>query len=277
MKLRLSTAFHPQTDGQTERMNQTLEQYLRCYCIDDQESWPEKLVYAEFAVNNSVHHATRMSPFEVLYGWNPDIHPAPTRDESLEGKVPAAAERAKSMRATHEALEERWRESQKSQKAGNDRRMKPQSFKVGDKVLLSTKNRRMPGLKRKLNAKFVGPFRVIDAVGSQAYRLALPEGYGVHDVFHVSLLEQWRQRSGEEPMEPMPLAEEDGEYDVESIRDSKTQKGRRYYLVQWKGWPEEYTRWEPAENCEHAQEEIAAYEKRAKTTRRGPGRPKKQK
>lgn len=272
VKLRLSTAFHPQTDGQTERSNQTLEQYLRCYCIDDQDAWPEKLAPAEFAVNNGVHHATRMSPFEVLYGWNPDIHAAPTRDESLEGKVPAATERARSMREAHETLQERWREAQESQKAGNDKRMKPASFRIGDRVLLSTKNRRMPGLKRKLNAKFVGPFRIVDAIGSQAYRLALPEDYGIHDVFHVSLLEPWRQRAGEEPSEPMPLAEDDGEYEVESIRDAKTQRGQKYYLVQWKGWPEEYTRWEPAENCAHATDKVDAWEAQAKQKRGRRGR-----
>jgi hypothetical protein len=68
MKHKLSIAFHPQTDGQTERMNQTLEQYLRCYCSESQDEWAIMLAHAEFAVNNSVHHATRMSPFELLYG-----------------------------------------------------------------------------------------------------------------------------------------------------------------------------------------------------------------
>ena len=106
VKHKLSTAFHPQTDGQTERMNQTLEQYLRCYSSEEQDQWSAKLWQAEFAVNNSVHHATRMSPFELLYGWHPNIRD-PIRDESREERVPAAAERARSMRETHVALVER--------------------------------------------------------------------------------------------------------------------------------------------------------------------------
>ena len=73
VRRRLSTGFHPQTDGQTERANQTLEQYLRIYCNDRQDDWAVLLNQAEFAANNSVHIALRMSPFRVLYGWDPDL------------------------------------------------------------------------------------------------------------------------------------------------------------------------------------------------------------
>ena len=111
VKLRLSTAFHPQTDGQTERSNQSLEQYLRCFAAEVQEDWPAKLAAAEFAQNNSVHYATRMSPFENLYGFNPEIRNPPIRDESQKERVPAATERARDIRATSEALKKRWVEA----------------------------------------------------------------------------------------------------------------------------------------------------------------------
>jgi len=264
---RLSTAFHPQTDGQTERMNQTLEQYLRCYCSEVQDEWASRLPQAEFAVNNGVHQALRMSPFEVLYGWNPEIRNGPTRDESSEGRVPAAEERARSMRETHHVLEERWRHATEAQVKSQNTRQKPQEFKVGDMVLLATKNLRLPVPKKKMAARYVGPFQVRDAIGKQAYRLALPTSYKIHNVFHVSLLEPWNQREGEEPADPMPLAEEDGEWEVEAILEHKRQAGKLYYLVQWKGWPDEYTQWEPAEACENAQEAIAAYEAQARSTR----------
>jgi hypothetical protein len=104
VKHKLSTAFHPQTDGQTERMNQTLEQYLRCYCSELQDTWPELLAHAEFVVNNSVHYATRMSPFGLLYGWNPEIRGLPIRDELHEERVLAATERARQMRDAHVTL-----------------------------------------------------------------------------------------------------------------------------------------------------------------------------
>jgi len=271
VKLKYSTAFHPQTDGQTERMNQTLEQYLRCYCSEAQSEWGARLSHAEFAVNNGVHAALKMSPFEVLYGWNPDVHTAPTRDEFPEGKVPAATERARSMRETSEMLAKRWRTAQESQKRGNDARNKPMSYKVGDMVLLSSKNLSLPGSKKKLGARFVGPFRVRDCIGSQAYRLALPESYKIHNVFHVSLLERWQQRAGEEPAEPMPLADENEEWEIEKILDTRVRAGQRYYLVRWKGWPDEYTSWQPEENCAGAAESISAFEAQRKSTRRTRG------
>ena len=267
VKHRLSTAFHPQTDGQTERMNQTLEQYLRCYCSEVQEEWAERLAFAEFAANNSVHHALRMSPFEVLYGWSPEIRDGPARDELPEGWVPAAAERARSMRDASAELAKRWQATQVAQKAAQNRKQKPKTYKVGDMVLLSTKNLRLKGTK-KLNARFAGPFRVRDAVGPQAYRLSLPTSYKLHNVFHVSLLEPWKQRAGEEPAEPMPLAVEDDEWEIETIEESRVRQGKRWYLVQWKGWPEEYTSWEPEEHCQNAQQAIRDYEERANRKRR---------
>jgi hypothetical protein len=111
---------------------------------------------------------------------------------------------------------------------------------VGDLVLLSTKNLRLPVPKKKMAARFVGPFRVLDTVGTQAYRLALPKQYKVHNVFHVSLLEPWHGRAGEEPKHPMPLAEENHEWVVEAVRDTRMRQGVRQYLIQWEDWPVDY-------------------------------------
>jgi hypothetical protein len=104
VKHKLSTAFYPQTDSQTERINQTLEQYLQCYCSESQDEWAEMLAHAEFAVNNSVYYATRMSPFELLYGWNPEIRGPLIRDELHKEKVLVVAERARQLREVHETL-----------------------------------------------------------------------------------------------------------------------------------------------------------------------------
>ena len=272
VKLRLSTAFHPQTDGQTERANQTLEQYLRCYCSEEQENWASHLAMAEFAVNNSVHQALRMSPFCVLYGWNPEVRNAPTRDEFPEGRVPAAAERAREVHEASEQLAKRWAQAQAAQVKNNNLRHVPREFKVGDMVLLSTKNLRLPVPKKKLAARFVGPFRVRDAVGKQAYRLSLPTAYKIHNVFHVSLLEPWKGRKGEEPALPMPLAVEEDEWEVEKIVDSKLQAGQRWYLVAWAGWPEEYTSWEPEEHCRGAEEKVAEWWAQAERRSKGKGK-----
>ena len=211
VKRKLSTAFHPQTDGQTERANQTLEQYLRCYCTEYQDNWAEFLPQAEFAVNNSEHAALRMSPFCVVYGFNPDLitTPAPARDELLEERVPVATEIAKRLKEVHETLTERWRTASGQQAKYYNQNHDRKSYRVGDQVLLSTKNLRLQVPKKKLAARFIGPFQIRDAVGPQAYRLALPPRMRIHNVFHVSLLEPWTGREGEEHEESMPLADED--------------------------------------------------------------------
>jgi hypothetical protein len=139
-------------------------------------------------------------------------------------------------------------------------------FKVGEKVLLSTRNLKLPGAKKKLSARFLGPFQIRDAVGTQAYRLALPTSYKIHNVFHVCLLEPWNQRAGEELADPMPLAVEEDTWEVSGISGAKKLRGQQYYLVQWKDWPEEYSSWEPEANCTGATRLIEAYT--AQRTRR---------
>lgn len=259
---KLSTAFHPQTDGQTERANQTLEQYLRCFCNGEQNDWATLLPQAEYASNACENDALRMSPFEIVLGYQPALF-AP-RGEASEGKVPAAAERAQQLRSVTERLKERWRESVNSRAAYHDARHKRREYAVGDLVMLSTRNLRLPVPKKKMAARFVGPFRILDAIGTQAYRLALPSQYRVHNVFHVSLLEPWQGRAGEEPAEPMPLAEEEHEWVVEKIRDTRVHKGIREYLVQWKDWPEDYNTWQSEDDCENAPRKIEAFWAREK-------------
>jgi hypothetical protein len=113
---------------------------------------------------------------------------------------------------------------------------------------------------------------VLDTIGAQAYRLALPKEYErIHDVFHVSLLEPYHQRSDDDPKASrMPVAlavEGQEEWEVEQIVDSRTRKGQKQYLVKWEGWPDNYNSWEPDEHLAHSQDMIHAYETRAKRRR----------
>ena len=109
-------------------------------------------------------------------------------------------------------------------------------------MLLSTKNLRLQVPKKKLAARFMGPYKVIDAIGSQAYRLALPAKIKIHNVFHVLLLEPWEGSHHEVDKDAgsMPLADEEQEYEVKAILDSRKRKGKHHYLIKWKGWPDEY-------------------------------------
>ena len=132
--------------------------------------------------------------------------------------------------------------------------------------MLSTKNLRLRRPNRKLAPRFVGPFRILDVVGTQAYRLALPETYKIYPVFHVSLLEKYqcRQDAGEEPFLPPPeLIDGEPKWIVEEILERKKSKGTFWYKIKWLGYPEEYNQWIPAEDTEHIQGLRDAFDKAA--------------
>ncbi|GKB20133.1 putative reverse transcriptase domain-containing protein [Tanacetum coccineum] len=167
-RLDMSTAYHPQTDGQSERTIQTLEDMLRACVLDFKGSWDVHLPLVEFSYNNSYHSSVRCAPFEALY-------------------VQETTEKISKIKDRHKAARDR-------QKSYADKRRKPLEFSVGDYVLLKVspwKGVVRFGKKGKLAPRFVRPFEIIKKVGPVAYRLDLPEELnGVHDTFHVSNLKK---------------------------------------------------------------------------------------
>lgn len=257
-KRRLSTAFHPQTDGQTERTNQTLEHYLRVFCDDEQVNWPNLLPSAHFACNSVENVTTKTSPFEGLMGFTPSFHER-VGDDSLEGKVPTATERADKLKKIRERLTEHWKHVVESQKRYFDRKHQGQEFRRGQLVILSSKNLRLRSPCAKLAPKFVGPFRILDRVGSLAYRLCLPAKYDrLHDVFPVNLLEPWHHRDGDEPL-PMPDLADDDKWEVEGLRDKRRIDGEEVFLVKWLGWPSEYNQWVSRQDLKNAPRLLAKF------------------
>jgi transposase InsO family protein len=271
-KLRLSTAFHAQTDGQTERMNQVLEQYLRRFIDEEQVLWPKLLATAEYACNNAPNTTTDISPFECLMGYSPDFYIRSEDESPLEG-VPAALNRVKKLQQLREKLAKNWQHAVESQAKYYNSKHKPMEFKYKDLVLLSTKNLKLKLPSRKLAPKFIGPFRVLQKVGTQAYRLALPQQYSrIHNVFHVSLLEPWIPKRGENDADsmPMPDLEDEDEWEVEEIKAEKSLRETTYFLLKWKDWPSEYNQWVPEEDMENAKDIINKFRKaqrKGKTTR----------
>jgi len=260
VRRRLSTAFHPQTDGQTERQNQMLEFYLRTYCNYRQDDWCSKLALAEFTYNNSVHSTTDSTPFRLLYGFDPSIT-VDVEDDVLEGRVPAAAERIQLLNKERETLTNTLRIATESHKKYYDKKHKATRFKVGDKVMLATKHIRQLRPSQKLSDKYLGPFKVIKTIGNhgQAYQLQLPSKYRIHDTFHVSLLEPWRERNGEET-EPLPIeVENEFEYEVKSIQAHQDKKKGREYLIRWKGYSPAEDSWEPESHLSNAKQAIQNY------------------
>ena len=166
--------------------------------------------------------------------------------------------------------------AQQRQKAFADRRRVEKVYKVGDKVLLSTKylNLKHSEKSRKLLPKWIGPFKVVQVVGPVAYELKMNPRWRVHPVFHVSLLEPYRESGRVQP--PPPPIEMEGalEYEVESILDHRfrgTRNPKAYYKVAWKGYGIEHDTWEPESNVVNSPEVVAEYWKRQAEKQAGLG------
>ncbi|KAK1415010.1 hypothetical protein QVD17_30779 [Tagetes erecta] len=190
-RLNLSTAYHPQTDGQTERTIQTLEDMLRACVLDFGKRWESHLPLIEFSYNNSYHTSIKMAPFEALYGCKcrSPICWAEVGDSQITGPdlVHETTEAIVQIRSRMAAARDR-------QKSYADKRRKPLEFSVGDRVLLKVspwKGVIRFGKRGKLNPRYVGPFKITKRVGPVAYELDLPDELsGVHNVFHVSNLKK---------------------------------------------------------------------------------------
>ena len=265
-----STAYHPESDGQTERVNQTLEQYLRIYCDFHQDDWSQLLPLAEFTYNNAKNSSTQMSPFYANYGYHPRaslrVHTEPSTYEN-----PAAESLAERLESVHNELQTTLKHAQETYKRKFDRKANPApSFKVGDLVWLNRRNIATTRPSRKLDFKRFGPFKILKVIGESkaAFQLQLPPQWQIHDVFHASLLDPHQQNDikGRKQLVPQPpdIVEGTPEYEVEEILDSKRRgRGRElWYLVDWKGYSPEERTWEPAKNLTHAEEVVAAYHQR---------------
>ena len=265
VKRRLSTAFHPQTDGQTEILNRILEHYLRAYTSDEQTNWARLLPTAEYSYNNSRSASTGISPFRAMYGYNPEIR-FDVADDVPEGEIPAARDRIRRLQELREELRKKLVAAQERQKHYYDQRHVPKQFKRGDLVRLSTKNLRLKSDSKKLQKLWVGPFRVTERIGHSAYRLALPDMYSkLHDVFPIQALEQYHTRDRDNMILPMPPLEEDQEeWEVEEVVDKACIRKEIHYLVKWTGWPSEYNQWVPDKHMDNARDAIRKFAKSKK-------------
>ena len=156
-------------------------------------------------------------------------------------------------------------EASKYQAKYYNQRHAPQRYRVGDEVLLSSKNIRLSRPSKKLDNRFLGPFRIIEAIGKQAYRLDLPKAYSrIYLVFHVSLVEPYRWHPGEEPSSS-PAAEllpDREEYEVEDILDVRQHRGEIQYLVKWLRYPDREKSWENESNLGNARKLLEAFKTR---------------
>jgi hypothetical protein len=250
-KQNLSTAWHPQSDGQTERMNRVIEDMFRHYVGALRHGeWDTCLVAVEFAINNSFQESVRNTPFYLNYGRHPRVPLGFLKDSCHNFSAAALAER---WQAGLVEAKRCLQSAQQRQKAFYDAGHRDVSFQVGEEVLLSTRNLhlRRAGDKSstpKLLPKWVGPFKILDAIGKGAYRLQLPDHMKIHPVFHVSLLKTFHSNGELQPPDPIIIDGEE-EFELERILDHRfVKRGRKVipeYLVKWRHFGTEHNTWEP--------------------------------
>jgi len=242
---RLSTAYHPETDGQTERMNAILEDHLRSYVTYLQDDWVEWLPLAEFSANSLPSETTGVSPFFATFGFNPRIGVEPI-DTTRQPENRNAEDFAADMSNITAHLQEAMLLSQgRYEENANKKRTTAPKYRVGQEVWLDARNIRTLRPIKKLDWKNLGPFKITEVVGPFTYRLDLPASIRIHPVFNAYLLHPVSNDALPHQVQiPPPPVEVDGveEWEVEEIVDSITDRRGRggqprvKYVVKWKGY-----------------------------------------
>ncbi len=193
IKRKLSTAFHPQTDGQTERQNSTIEAYFRAFVNWEQDDWTRLWLMAEFAYNNAKNASTGHTLFELNYGYHLRVSFKENIDPYSRSR--SANKLAEELKELMKISCQNFLHAQELQKRAHDKGVKSHSYAPGEKVWLNSKYIKTKRNK-KLENKFFGPFQVFHIVGKQVYKLELPTKWIIHNVFYMSLLKQDTTRKG---------------------------------------------------------------------------------
>lgn len=269
-KLIMSSAYHPQTDGQTERANRTLEDMLRAYVDVNQDDWDEYLVAAEIAYNNSIQASTKFTPFFLNYGQHPNFALSKIINKGSENE--AANNLLKELEICIDNAKLNLQEAQARQEKYANVNRREFTFKLGDKVMLSTTNLKKWDRAPKLLPKFIGPYKIIKVISDVAYELELPKNMKIHNSFHISKLKLYHENKANQfpdrnqISKPAPdIVDDENEWEVEKIINKRTRKYKsgikNYYLVKWKGYPLWESTWEPEQHLQHAQSLLNDYNK----------------
>ncbi|KAI0992290.1 hypothetical protein K3495_g15896 [Podosphaera aphanis] len=256
---KLSTSYHPQTDGQTERANRTLEVYLKHYVNYYQDDWVKHLALAEFCANNHTNASTGVTPFFASFGHHPRLD---FRPESEAPKDRDMTEFVSRMENIHKYCSEQIQLAQAFQCSyANERRLPAPRYQVGDRVYLSLKNLALSRPTKKLDHIRAGPWRITAMKGSLVAKLDLPFQLKIDNNFHVSLLRPAhagfpsQQQTLPPPLDPEKYGPDVNE--VEAVLDSRVRRKKVQYLIRWTG--DDDTTWEPWEHLEGCRELVAEF------------------
>jgi len=274
--LNISSSYHPQTDGQTERFNCLLEEYLRHFVDARQKNWVQLLDVAQFCFNCQTSSSTGKSPFEVVSGRQPLL--PHIIDHPYAGKNPQAHNFTKEWRQTVEIARAYLEKASKHMKKWADKKRRPLEFRAGDQVLIKLRPEQVRFRSRKdqrLVRKYEGPVEVLKKVGNASYRVVLPTWMKIHPVIHVNNLKPYHpdpnDGSRNATVRPDIDLKHTYEKEVEEILADRVRKVGRpvrrvlEFLVKWRNLPAEETSWERLEDLEAWKPKIEEFKLRQST------------
>jgi hypothetical protein len=252
--LSFNSAYHPQTDGQTEVVNRSLGNLLRSLVTEHRTQWDQILPQAEFAYNDSPNRSTGKIPFQILYGMQPRGVSELRDIEQSEFRSVGAEDFTAEMQKLHSQIREQLQNSSQEYKRRVDQHRRELQFEVGDLVLAHLRKERFPrGTYNKLKMKKIGPCKILRKFEANAYELELPDDVGISPIFNIADLYPYREDEAGGPKyqqeiqweKQMPIAENPQMEKIIDQRASKKTRRKTYYeyLVKWKGHPIEDASW----------------------------------